>query len=286
MKRSVIVCGLGRLPSSSLRPVPLAETRRPCKTMAAGSKARLLDEPPSASSREDATSDEEGDKNPELDELVQKLQKPQSEPNYVSGGQGEEKTSHASASDSSEEQSDSDSPEVQSSPSASGCTLLPHPTSSQKRVLDAEEKGLEKLKKVKHVEADASVKEKESADDQLRNAVNHNASLKNALNANGMGKSPGDVQENDEQADVVEKVKDVQCKYPLLVNHLNKEFYPWMSDAALDMLKEKVNLTESSRAAEVEEKWTKLLKEHVEICAKVAELVALQTKMVYDAMKK
>ncbi|CAH9083934.1 unnamed protein product [Cuscuta europaea] len=285
MKRSVIVCGLGRQSSSSLRPVPPAETRPPCKTMAAGSKARLLDEPPSASSREDATSDED-DKNPELDELIQELQKPQSEPRYVSGGQGEEKTSHAPASESFYEQSDSDSQEVQSSPSASGFTVLPRSTSSQKRVLDAEEKDSKKPKKGKHVEVDASTKEKEFADDQLRNAGNQNASLKNVLNDNGMGKSLGDVQGNDERVVVVEKVKDVQSKYPLLVNHLNKEFYPWMSDAALDMLKEKLNLMESSWAAEVEEKWTKLLEEHVEICVKVAELAALQTRMVYDAMKK
>ncbi|CAH9071419.1 unnamed protein product [Cuscuta epithymum] len=79
---------------------------------------------------------------------------------------------------------------------------------------------------------------------------------------------------------------DFQSKYPCLVRSFNKENYPFSTQETLDMLKEKVNLIESSQAGEVEEKWAKLLEEQVAHCVKAADLVALQTRLLFDAMKR
>ncbi|CAH9089248.1 unnamed protein product [Cuscuta europaea] len=79
---------------------------------------------------------------------------------------------------------------------------------------------------------------------------------------------------------------DFQSKYPCLVRSFNKENYPFSTQETIDMLKEKVNLIESSQAGEVEEKWAKLLEDQVAHCVKAADLVALQTRLLFDAMKR
>ncbi|CAH9138797.1 unnamed protein product [Cuscuta epithymum] len=217
-----------------------------------------------------------------------------------------------SSSESSDEESDSDSDslECQPLPSASGFTTLPHVTSSQKvpessmpppgkRALDAEEEESKKSKKSKYAEEDLSTEGMESADDQVSNDDNQIASViggivKSLGNDNNITDTPNAVEiygqaglkGNDEQTAQVEKVKNVEPKYPHFFKCINKEYYPMFADAALDMIKEKVNLMESSKVAEMEEKWSKVWEEQLEICAKAADLVALQTRLVHEAMKK
>ncbi|CAH9083638.1 unnamed protein product [Cuscuta europaea] len=323
------------------KPYRNPNSRPPCETMAAESKLRPGDEPPSASSDEvasssgedetssgeDETSSGEEEKIPEQEEQIGQLQQPESDSDDSSSSEGEdeEETTQAppvlspivgqkpqSSSESSEEEtdSDSDSLERQTLASASAFTPVPHLTSSQKvpessmpppvkRALDVEEEDSKKSKKSKYAEEDASTEGKESADDQVSNDDNQIASIiggivKSLGNDNIIMDTPNAVEiygqagleGNDEQTVQVENVKNVKPKYPYLVECITKEYYPMFADAALDMIKKKVNMMESSEASEIEEKWSKVWEEQLEICAKVADLVALQTRMVHEAMKK
>ncbi|CAH9084997.1 unnamed protein product [Cuscuta europaea] len=76
---------------------------------------------------------------------------------------------------------------------------------------------------------------------------------------------------------------DFQSKYPCLVRSFNKENYSFSTQETIDMLKEKVNLIERTQAVEIEEKWVKLREEHAAHCVKVADLVALQARFLFDA---
>ncbi|CAH9088321.1 unnamed protein product [Cuscuta epithymum] len=77
---------------------------------------------------------------------------------------------------------------------------------------------------------------------------------------------------------------DFHSKYPCLVRSFNKENYSFSTEETLDMLKEKVSLIQSSQAGEIEEKWLKLREEHAAHCVKVADLVALQARLMVDAL--
>ncbi|CAH9092614.1 unnamed protein product [Cuscuta europaea] len=77
-----------------------------------------------------------------------------------------------------------------------------------------------------------------------------------------------------------------QYKYPYLFNSFNKENYPKTDQETLDSLKENVILIDSSKAAELEEKWTKLWEQKVESCRKLEDMLALQARFMLDAMKR
>ncbi|XP_031102807.1 STOREKEEPER protein-like isoform X2 [Ipomoea triloba] len=78
---------------------------------------------------------------------------------------------------------------------------------------------------------------------------------------------------------------DFNSKYPHLANSFIEKNYSWGSHETLNMLKKKLNLIGSSKAEEIEEKWTKLLEEQAELCVKIEGLLSQQMGLVLEAIR-
>nr|GMD37784.1 STOREKEEPER protein [Ipomoea batatas] len=78
---------------------------------------------------------------------------------------------------------------------------------------------------------------------------------------------------------------DFNSKYPQLANSFIEKNYSWGSPETFNMLKKKLNLIGSSKAEEIEEKWTKLLEEQAELCVKMEDLLSQQMGLVLEAIR-